>query len=294
MKPIGWSNQISQLRVRGQRMGNSYEKVIQADEAMGYSDLHPQVEAEKMDSDLEPTNRPGRVISCLSKARSRVDSRVYRRFGFVPVWACILLGTVAYAPVSLAQPQAETSTPTRIERARTVSEACVQATYQPEIEQAIATCERAVLLNQILGDQRIKAYSLGNLGTLYLQQQDYQQAITFYLQALQIAQTIADPSLEIKALIALGTAYSHLGESQQALSFYQQALEIAETAGDGSGTAVALYNLGLMYDALRQYQPAMEAYQNAATVAQEIGDPILQVYAVNKLQLASEALASGT
>lgn len=174
--------------------------------------------------------------------------------------------------------------------ARATSETCLDLVYQQDTKQGIASCEQAVVLNRLVGDQRLEAYSLGNLGTLYLQQQNYQQALTQYRQVLALSQTLEDSALEIKALIALGTTHSHVGQFQEALGFYNQALTRAKTVGDGTGTAIALYNLGLTYDRLDQYQAAIEAYQNTITIAQGIGDPILEGYATSKLSVATKAL----
>lgn len=157
---------------------------------------------------------------------------------------------------------------------------------QPEIAQALSVCQQAVALTQITDDRRLEAYSLGNLGTLYLQQQNYQQAQTFYQQALAISETMGDLELRTKVLVALGTTYLQSGQHQQAFVFYQQALANASASDDLTGTAIAHYNLGLTYDTVGQYQESVNAYQNAALMAQKIGDPILETYALNKLKLA--------
>lgn len=175
------------------------------------------------------------------------------------------------------------------------SRSCVQQVAQvevaqPEVESAIAICQQAVALTQITGDQKLEAYSLGNLGTLSLHQQDYQQALTYYQQVLVIAEGMNDPILKTKALIAIGTTHLNLEHSQLALSFYQQALTQAESSDDLPGMVIAHYNLGLAYDTMGQYQQSVDTYQNAATLAEQMGDPILETYALNKLKLANAAL----
>lgn len=221
-----------------------------------------------------------------SQSRQRNKSCFSSKVAFLPLQVLIVLGTVLSAGVSLAQPQSVPS----VTQAETVSEACIDAANSHDVDQAIATCERAVKFNQTVGNRRLEAYSLGNLGTIYLQQQNYEAAMTFYSQAYQIAQEIGDNALEIKSLIALGTTNLQLEQRQQALDFYQQALTVAQDTGDQSGIAVAFYNLGLTYNMLSQYSSAVDAFQNATTVAQQAGDPLLEGYAANKLKLAKEAL----
>jgi tetratricopeptide (TPR) repeat protein len=191
------------------------------------------------------------------------------------------LGTGLGTSTAFAQPS-----PNLLQQANTASQNCLDQVYQQAGAQAVPVCQQAVTLNQTIGNRRIEAYSLGNLGTLYLQQQDYQQAAALYQQALNIAEKINDAPLKIKSLIALGTVYSHLNQPQRALAYYQTGLTIAEAVGDQTGISVAYYNLGLMYDGLGQYQSAVDAYSNAATIATAANDPILSGYALGKLKLA--------
>ncbi len=204
-----------------------------------------------------------------------------------------LLGYLVVAAVGATQvnaaPVNPTQQPTATLQAQSTrrSEACVEAVYQNQA-QAIETCQQAITLTQLTGDQRLEAYSLGNLGTLQLQQHHYTEALTLYSEALQVAQSIADPTLEVKAWIAIGTAHTHLDQLQAAQQAYQQALTVAQAHQDQTGTAVAHYNLGLIEDQLGNYAAAIESYRSANQVAKAIDDVFLEVYAANKLQLAYE------
>lgn len=185
---------------------------------------------------------------------------------------------------------AQAAPPVRQAELRSLS--CLDAVYaasnQPAVNAAIEICQQAVSLTQAAGDQRLEAYSRGNLGSLYLQEQAQQQAIAQFEQVLSIAQQQADPALEVKALVALGTAYAQ--QPQTALSHYQQAFSTAEAASDLNGMAIALYNSGLMHDALGDYQQAIAAYQQAEKTATASGDVILASYATQKLALAHQAV----
>lgn len=207
------------------------------------------------------------------------------------VIAGLIAPAAAIAQPHTLQPQAEEFSHNCVQQVAQVEMARSEV-LPSEMSQSIAVCQQAVALTQITNNQRLEAYNLGNLGTLYLQQQDYQQALAFYQQTLSIAETINDSALRTKALIALGTTYLKLEQHQQAFESYQQALTNAQTADDPTGTAIAHYNLGLTYDTLGQYQQSVNAYQNAATIAQEMGDPILETYALDKMKLAQALIAS--
>lgn len=207
------------------------------------------------------------------------------------VMAGLIAPTAAIAQPHTLQPQAEEFSRNCVQQVAQVEVTRSEVTPS-EMAQSVAVCQQAVALTQITNDQKLAAYSLGNLGTLYLQQQDYQRASTFYQQALTVAEAIDDSVLRTKALIALGTVYLKLEQHQQAFDFYQQALASAQVSNDLTGTAIAHYNLGLTYDTLGQHQQSVNAYQNAAIIAQEMGDPILETYALNKIKLAQALIAS--
>lgn len=207
------------------------------------------------------------------------------------VIAGLIAPTATLAQPHTLQPQAEEFSRNCVQQVAQV-DATRSEVIPPELVQSVAVCQQAVALTQIANNRRLEAYSLGNLGTLYLQQQDYQQALTFYQQALRIAETVDDFALRTKVLIALGTVYLKLEQYQQAFNFYQQALTNAQATSDPTGIAIAHYNLGLTYDTLGQYQQSVNAYQNAATIAQEMGDLILETYALNKIKLAQALIVS--
>jgi len=230
-----------------------------------------------------------------SISRRFYDSRQYSNLIQAIAVSLCFLTTPAIAqatpqPVSksLSSSQAETS-----------SRNCLDAFYaannpaadsQPLLTSAIASCQQAIILTQAAGNQRLAAYSLGNLGSLYLQQQEQQQAISQFEQALAIARQIDDQILEVKALVALGTAHAQLQQFEPAVSFYQQALTVAEVTSDPNSISIALYNLGLMHDALGHYQQSVAAYERAEKTAEASGDVILAAYASQKLHLANQAI----
>jgi tetratricopeptide (TPR) repeat protein len=206
-------------------------------------------------------------------------------------WLFLLVGAI-YPASAQAQSQSELQISSEQWSRACVEQVAQARAEQSQIEPALATCQQAVALTQLAGNSTLQAYSLGNLGILALQQQEYSQALNFFQQALSLAETLSDPSLTTRALMALGTTYSHLEQPQQALQYYQQALTWAETHSDIPGMGVAQYNLGLIYDQTGAYQQSVDAYQNAATLAQANGDPILEAYALSKLKIASQALAA--
>jgi tetratricopeptide (TPR) repeat protein len=115
-------------------------------------------------------------------------------------------------------------------------------------------------------------YSVGNLGSAYMNFGQYQETITCYEQALAYAREQKDDWGEGCWLGNLGICYSKLGQIAYAIECHEQALVISRKLGDREGEGDDLGNLGIYYAALGQTSRAMGHYQQAITIHHEVGD----------------------
>ena len=115
-------------------------------------------------------------------------------------------------------------------------------------------------------------YSVGNLGSAYMNLGQYQETITCYQQALVYAREQKDDWGEGCWLGNLGCCYSKLGQIAYAIECHEQALAISRKLGDREGEGDDLGNLGVYYSALGQTSQALEYYQQAISIHREIGD----------------------
>jgi len=115
-------------------------------------------------------------------------------------------------------------------------------------------------------------YSVGNLGSAYMNLGQYQKTITCYERALAYAREQKDGWGEGCWLGNLGCCYSKLGQIAFAIECHEQALVISRKLGDRGGEGDDLGNLGVYYAALGQTSRAMDYYQQAITIHREVGD----------------------
>jgi len=89
------------------------------------------------------------------------------------------------------------------------------------IAQILAT---AVQQAKSLGDQRAEAYALGNLGSLYEQNQQWSSAKDLTQQALLLAQSINAPDIAYRWQWQLGRLLKAQGDTQGAIATYTEAV----------------------------------------------------------------------
>jgi CHAT domain-containing protein/Tfp pilus assembly protein PilF len=158
------------------------------------------------------------------------------------------------------------------------------------LRQAIKKWEEAILLLRAVGDRRMEAGTLNNIGGVYDALGEKQKALDFYNQALPIRLAVGDRGGEARTLNNIGAVYNALGEKQKALDFYNQALPIRRAVGDRGGEATTLNNIGLVYDALGEKQKALDYYNQALPILRAVGDRRMEATTLNNIGLVYDAL----
>ena len=111
------------------------------------------------------------------------------------------------------------------------------------LRQAIQKWQEARLLYQAVGDRRMEATTLSNIGRVYNALGAKQKALNFYNQALSILRAVGDRRVEAATLNNIGAVYHGLGAKQKALDYYNQALPLYRAVGDRGGEATTLNNI---------------------------------------------------
>jgi len=150
--------------------------------------------------------------------------------------------------------------------------------------------EAAVVAAQQLGDRRLAANHLGNLGSAYGELGEPHRAIELHEQALAIDREIGNRQGESDDLGNLGLAYSDLGEPRRTIELTEQALKIARELGNRRGEGYALGNLGIAYADLGEPRRAIEIYEKRVSISREIGDRMGESNGLGNLGLAYAAL----
>ncbi|MBS9396148.1 MAG: tetratricopeptide repeat protein [Dolichospermum sp. OL03] len=171
--------------------------------------------------------------------------------------------------LTLAQTQ---TTQNQKDEAYRLNEQGIQHYKQRQFQEALATFQQALAIQQKIGDHSGEATTLNNIGAIYDNQGEYPKALDFYQQALDIRKKIGDRSGVGNSLNNIGFIYSSQGEYPKALEFYQQALAIRKQIGDRPGEATTLNNIGFIYSSQGEYPKALDFYHQALDIFREIGD----------------------
>jgi tetratricopeptide (TPR) repeat protein len=144
--------------------------------------------------------------------------------------------------------------------------------YKGKGKDAIPYFEKALAIRREIGDRKGEANSLDNLGIAYQQLKEHDRSIEYFQKALSIYRELGDQRGESNELGNLGIAFHLVGDHNQAIEHYSHALELRHKVGDRRGQAYDLCNLGVAYAKLGRYQRAIIYYELAVEIHRELGD----------------------
>lgn len=110
-------------------------------------------------------------------------------------------------------------------------------------------------------DKRILTMTLMNMGTSYLQLENYQKASESYKKVIKI------DSKFVHAWYGLGFANYHLKNYKEAINCFEKSLKVdPKNPNVMVNWSAALRNMGNSYKELQNYEKAIESYENALEI----------------------------
>ncbi|MBL8003560.1 MAG: tetratricopeptide repeat protein, partial [Candidatus Kapabacteria bacterium] len=137
---------------------------------------------------------------------------------------------------------------------------------------ALEYYQKALSINEEIGDKDGIARNLGNIGNVFNELSDYPKALEFYRKALQIFEEIENKHDIALSLGNIGMMYWNLSDYTKAIEYYQKAMFIYEEIGNNDGLAINLGNIGLVYLQLLDYPKALNYYEKALFICNQIGN----------------------
>ena len=141
-----------------------------------------------------------------------------------------------------------------------------------EYSEAIRKLRAAIPLAEAVGNQKLVAACLTNIGYAEIYSGNHTEGLKTYSQALKIAEQREDDVFQGMYLLNLGTFHLYTVQPQEALEFSLQAAEMNRTTGRRTWEANALLNTGAAYLFLRQKEEAHSYLQKALLKAEEAKD----------------------
>ncbi len=117
-----------------------------------------------------------------------------------------------------------------------------------------------------------KAKALGNIGIAYKELSDYTEALNYNQKALALNEELGNKIGIATNLLNIGNVYDNLLDDQLALKHYKKALAIYEEIGNKGGIASSLGNIGIIYNHFSDFAQAINYHQNSLIINTEIGN----------------------
>jgi tetratricopeptide (TPR) repeat protein len=100
----------------------------------------------------------------------------------------------------------------------------------------------------------------------------FKQSLDCYFKALKTKEEVGNKSEIAKTVGNIGIVYAEQNNFPGAFEYYQRALDIFKELGDKGGIAINLGNIGSLYNKQKNYTKAEEYQLMAAKLSEEIGD----------------------
>lgn len=152
-----------------------------------------------------------------------------------------------------------------------------------EGEAARPVLEQALALASEMGDKRIEADCLRELGNVANRMCNYDAAVSLYRQSLALARELGDSRGESATLNNFATVEWELGDLTAAQAHYEQALGLYRALGNRPGEAKALNNLSNVLADQGDLAGSLVYSHQALDIHCEMGNPRGQCSALNNL-----------
>jgi tetratricopeptide (TPR) repeat protein len=148
----------------------------------------------------------------------------------------------------------------------------IVAQERGDYDEASRQYQRALDINQRLGNQASTARGYHQLGVLAHLRGDYDEASRQYQRALDIKERLGDQADPASDYHQLGMLAHLRGDYDEAARQYQRALDINQRLGNQADSASGYHQLGVLAHDREDYDEAARQYQRALDIKERLGD----------------------
>jgi CHAT domain-containing protein len=128
------------------------------------------------------------------------------------------------------------------------------------LDKATNYVDKALTLNQQIGNKVGEGLSLGASGLVHTAKLDAKSALDSYRKASEIFSVIGDRRSEAIAQNSLGQSYQTINELPTALTFYEKSLQLFELIGAHDGAVSSTFKIAQIYSSNRNDEQALKYY----------------------------------
>ena len=151
------------------------------------------------------------------------------------------------------------------------------------LDEAVATYEKGIALDEKLGNLRGAAAGKGQLGTVLYYQKQYAKALKACESAIQSFESLGEPNTVAIYLHQMGMVHENSGNYPAAETTYRKSLGIRVQQNNKAGEADCLLQLGNLFKKMEQLEDAVSFHRQAADIYVALGDMADEGLARNNL-----------
>lgn len=143
--------------------------------------------------------------------------------------------------------------------------------YQENFQEAEQYIERTLDIAKEIEHKKLLAYSYLNLGRIYKNLNDFETSLNYLFETLKIRKELGDQQSIGSALYDIAETFLLMGNIQKSLSYFFESLEILEIVGDKDGLAFCYNNIAKIYLKQKQYTEALKYAKRGLSISNNIG-----------------------
>jgi len=164
--------------------------------------------------------------------------------------------------------------------------ALIKAYWKIQPDSSLSYGRQALLLEEQIKNDSIKAEILGNIGVAHFYDNSFESSLDYLYKALEISQRLGDKNKTGSLYNSIGNVFFALNNTGKALELYSKSLAIMEISGNQKMVATTLINMGSLFNARGQNEKAFEALKRSIKILEQLKDSIALSSALNNLGLA--------
>ena len=158
-----------------------------------------------------------------------------------------------------------------------------------DYDEAARQYQRSLDINERLGNQAGMADSYHHLGALAQARGDYDEAARQYQRSLDINERLGNQAGMAAGYHQLGILAQDRGDYDEAARQYQRALDINERLGNQAGIATSYHQLGALAQARGDYDEAARQYQRSLDINERLGNQAGMADSYHNLGILAQA-----
>jgi adenylate cyclase len=134
-----------------------------------------------------------------------------------------------------------------------------------------------------IGDKEQIAYSLNNIGNIYIYQENYEEAKRYILRTLEIAKELNNNKILAYCYINLGRIYKNTKDYEKSLNYLFKTLEIRKGLNDLQSVGNALYDIAETYMTMGSLNKALDYFNESIEILSQVGDKDGKAFCYNNV-----------